>query len=230
MQRREWLYVVGWLVLVGCGSRASQVKGDPPVTKAPAIAENEDEIKLASNEEGGVPDNYRVKFTTTAGDFVVEVHKEWAPIGAERFHELIEAKFYEDCRFFRVIQKPEPFMVQFGISGDPKVMDKWRDAKIKDDPVRRSNKKGYITFATSGPNSRTTQVFVNYKANTFLDNQGFAPFGEVVEGMDVVESLYSGYGGAPSDQQPRIQKEGNKFLDASFPKLDGIKKAAFVKK
>lgn len=228
MRRREWLYVLGWLVLVGCGSRAAQVKGDPPVTKAPALAEDEDGVKLVSNEEGDAK-TYRVKFETTAGDFVVEVHKDWAPIGAERFHELIEAKFYDQCKFFRVIQKPDPFMVQFGISGDPKVMDKWRDAKIKDDPVRKSNKKGYITFATSGPNSRTTQVFINYTNNVGLDTQGFAPFGEVVEGMDVVEKLYSGYGGAPSDQQPRIQREGNKFLESAYPKLDGIKKAEFVK-
>lgn len=234
MQRREWLYMVGWIVLAGCGSGPAHVNGEPPVTKAPALAQNDDdgEIQLTAGQaDGAVPDTFRVKFETTAGNFVVEVHRDWAPIGAERFHELITTKFYDECKFFRVIQTPEPFMVQFGIHGDPKVMDKWRDATIKDDPVRKSNKKGYITYAKSGaPNSRTTQVFINYKANTFLDNQGFAPFGEVVEGMDVVEKLYSGYGGDPSDQQPRIQREGNKFLEANYPKLDAIKKATFVKK
>ena len=228
MRRREWFFILPWIVLAGCGSGPAQVKGDPPLTKAPALAKDK-EIQLAAGEETEA-DNYRVKFETTVGNFVVEVHRDWAPIGAERFHELVTARFYDECKFFRVVQKPEPFMVQFGISGDPKVMDEWRDKKIKDDPVRKSNKRGYITFATSGTDSRTTQVFINFKANTFLDNKGFAPFGEVVEGMDVVESLYSIYGEAPSQQQGKIQKEGNKFLEANFPNLDSIKKATLVKK
>jgi len=227
MQRRGWILAVFSTVLAGCGSGPSQVKGDPPISKAPAL-EEDNEIQLASAETS--EDDYRVKFETTAGDFVVLVHRDWAPIGAERFHELVSAKFYDDCKFFRVVKTPEPFMVQFGINGDPAVMDKWREERIKDDEVRRSNKKGYITFATSGPNSRTTQVFINFRANTFLDNQGFAPFGEVVEGMDVVEKLYSGYGEAPSRQQGRIQQEGNKFLEATYPKLDAIKKATILKK
>lgn len=228
MQRRSCLFAMAWIVLAGCGSGPAEVKGDPPITKAPALSEGDDSIQLASAQTG--EGDYRVKFETTAGNFVVEVHPDWAPIGAERFHDLVSKGFYNDCKFFRVVQQPEPFMVQFGINGDPAVMDKWRDEKIKDDPVRRSNKKGYITFATSGPDSRTTQVFINYKANTFLDNQGFAPFGEVVEGMDVVEKLYSGYGESPSRQQGRIQKEGNKYLESAFPKLDSIKKATLVKK
>lgn len=228
MLRRDWFFVMTWIVLVGCGSGPAQVKGDPPVNKAPSLARADGDIQQTAGEAGA--DDYRVKFETTAGNFVVEVHREWAPVGAERFHELVSAGFYNECKFFRVVQKPEPFMVQFGISGDPKVMDKWREEKIKDDPVRKSNKKGYITFATSGTDSRTTQVFINYKANTFLDDKGFAPFGEVVEGMEIVEKLYSVYGEAPSREQGRIQKEGNKFLEASFPKLDSIKKATLVKK
>ena len=231
MQRRECLFVIAWIALAGCGSGPTQVKRDPQLTKAPALDKKGNDIQLAAAETGDVPDNYRVKFETTAGNFVVEVHRGWAPLGAERFHELVTAGFYDECKFFRVIKKPEPFMVQFGISGDPRVMAKWRNAKIKDDPVgKKSNKKGYITFATSGPNSRTTQVFINYKTNTFLDDQGFTPFGEVVEGMDVVEKLYSVYGGAPSDDQPQIQSEGNKFLESKYPNLDAIKKADFVKK
>jgi peptidyl-prolyl cis-trans isomerase A (cyclophilin A) len=230
MRRREWLLVVT-CVLAGCGSGpASQVKNDPPVTRAPSSKEDgEEEIQLASADDS-VPAKYRVKFETTAGDFVVEVHREWAPIGADRFYELVKSGFYDECKFFRVIQKPEPFMVQFGISGDPKVMDKWRDNQIKDDPVRKSNKRGMITFAKTGrPNSRTTQVFINYGNNSRLDNMGFAPFGEVIgDGMDVVEKLYSDYGGDPSDEQEAIQREGNKFLEKKYPKLDGIKKATLV--
>jgi peptidyl-prolyl cis-trans isomerase A (cyclophilin A) len=222
MHRREWL-CVGICLLIGCGSVPGHVKGDPPVAKAPRLASKDSDIQQASGEKD--ENTYRVKFETTAGDFVVEVHNDWAPLGAKRFRELVEAGFYDNCKFFRVI--PD-FMVQFGISGDPKVMDKWRDAKIKDDPVRYSNKKGYITFATSGPDSRTTQVFINYKVNNRLDDQGFAPFGKVIEGLDIVEKLYSGYGGEPSDQQPRIQREGNKFLESKYPNLDTIKKCTIV--
>lgn len=229
MQRREWFVTVGSIFLAGCGSAPSHVKNDPPITKAPAIASTDSDIQLTSGGDD-TKEDYKVKFETTAGDFVLQIHRDWAPLGAERFHELVAAGFYDDCKFFRVVQSPNPFMVQFGINGDPKVMDKWRDEKIKDDPVRKSNKKGYITFATSGKDSRTTQVFINYTANNFLDNQGFAPFGEVLEGMDVVEKLFSGYGEAPSKQQGRIQTEGNKFLEASYPKLDSIKKATIVKK
>ena len=180
-----------------------------------------------------VPDNvnsYFVKFETTQGDFVIEVHRDWAPLGAERFEELVKADFYNDCKFFRVRRAPTPFMVQYGINGDPVVMAKWIDKKINDDPVLKSNKKGYVTFATTGPNSRTTQVFINYTDNTHLDNQGFPPFGEVVSGMDIVEKLYGEYGEDPSLAQPQILSQGNKFLDATFPKLDGIKKAYIVAK
>ena len=224
MRRREWLFAVASGAMVGCGSGPAQIKGEPQITKAPALPRDKD-IQLASGEKSA--DNYRVKFETTAGNFVVEVHPDWAPIGAERFKELVTSGFYDDCRFFRVV---EGFMVQFGISGDPAVMDKWREAKLEDDPVKRSNKKGYITFATSGKDSRTTQVFISYANNSRLDNDGFAPFGEVIEGMDVVEKLYNVYGEAPSRQQGRIQKEGNKFLDANFPRLDSIKKATLVKR
>lgn len=173
------------------------------------------------------PAVYKVKFDTSAGVFVIEVHREWAPIGADRFFNLVKNGFYNDCRFFRVIQG---FMVQFGIHGDPAVMNAWRGAMLGVDPVKQSNKRGYITYAMGGrPDTRTTQVFINFGDNTNLDGMGFAPFGKVVAGMDVVEKIYAEYGeGAPSGNGPmqsRIQTEGNAYLIKSFPKLDYIKTA-----
>lgn len=220
MNRRAWLLAVTSVALAGCESGPS-AKEDAPIPKAPAIAQA-DTKKAESAAE-----TYQVKFETTAGDFVVEVHPDWAPKGAARFKEMVEKGILDDCRFFRVIKD---FMVQFGINGDPEVSKVWREKRIQDDPVKKSNKRGYITFATSGPNSRTTQVFINYKDNRRLDDQGFAPFGEVVSGMDVVDRLNDTYGGTPSDFQPQIQSQGNRFLDSKFPGLDSIKKATIVKK
>ena len=192
-------------------------------TQGPAGAGNlSDPASL--NEQA--PPVYKVKFDTSKGPFVVEVHRDWAPNGAERFYNLVKNGFYNDTRFFRVI---DGFMVQFGLNGDPKVSSVWRDADIKDDPVKQSNVRGNITFATAGPNTRTTQVFINYGDNTGLDGQGFSPFGKVVSGMDVVDSLYNGYGeGAPSGHGPNqgiVQSLGNAYLNKAFPKLDFIKKA-----
>jgi peptidyl-prolyl cis-trans isomerase A (cyclophilin A) len=182
----------------------------------------------ALNEQA--PPVYKAKFDTSKGTFVVEVHRDWAPIGADRFYNLVKNGFYDDDRFFRVIQG---FMVQFGISGNPQVAAQWREANIKDDPVTQSNKPGFITFATRGPNTRTTQVFINYNDNQGLDSRGFAPFGQVTVGMDVVKSLYSEYGeGAPSGAGPsqsRMQTDGNAYLTSQFPKLDYITKATIVK-
>ncbi len=172
------------------------------------------------------PATYKVKFDTSKGTFVVEVHRDWAPNGADRFYNLVKNGFYNDARFFRVISD---FMVQFGLNGNPKISAVWRDANIKDDPVKASNKRGYITFATAGPDTRTTQVFINFGDNAGLDDQGFAPFGQVISGMDVVDSLYSGYGeGAPQGHGPNqgvVQSMGNAYLDKAFPKLDYIKTA-----
>jgi len=176
------------------------------------------------------PPTYKVKFDTSKGAFVVEVHRDWAPNGADRFYNLVKNGFYDNARFFRVISG---FMVQFGINGDPKVSSVWREARIKDDAVKQSNSRGMITFATAGPNTRTTQVFINFGDNAGLDSQGFAPFGQVVSGMNVVDGLFSGYGeGAPSGQGPnqsRVQQEGNAYLTTQFAKLDFIKKATIEK-
>lgn len=172
------------------------------------------------------PPAYKAKFDTSKGSFVVEVNRAWAPNGADRFYNLVKNGFYDNTRFFRVIPG---FMVQFGINGDPNVAAVWRDANIKDDPVKQSNARGMITFATAGPNTRTTQVFINFDNNAPLDSQGFSPFGKVVSGMEVVDSLYGGYGeGAPNGMGPNqglIQQQGNAYLEQGFPKLDYIKQA-----
>jgi len=173
------------------------------------------------------PETFKVKLDTSKGPVVIDVHRDWSPIGADRFYNLVKNGFYDDTRFFRVL---DGFMAQIGINGNPSVQSSWRSATIQDDPVKESNKRGFVTFAKSGaPNSRSTQIFVNYRDNTNLDKQGFAPFGQVTSGMDVVDKLYSGYGeGAPSGRGPeqgRIQAEGNAYLVKDFPKLDYVKKA-----
>lgn len=177
------------------------------------------------------PATYKVAFDTSAGAFVVEVHRVWAPNGADRFYNLVKNGFYDNCRFFRVIPN---FMVQFGINGDPAVSAVWRNARIPVDPVKETNKRGSITYAMGGtPDTRTTQVFINFQNNARLDGQGFAPFGEVVSGMAVVDKLYSGYGeGAPSGKGPdqgRTQMEGNAYLTKEFARLDYIKTATIEK-
>jgi peptidyl-prolyl cis-trans isomerase A (cyclophilin A) len=170
------------------------------------------------------PAKYTVKFDTSAGVFNVEVQRAWAPNGADRFYNLVKNGFYDDTRFFRVVPN---FMVQFGINGDPAVQRNWANANITDDPGKQSNKKGYVTFATRGKDTRTTQVFINFKDNGFLDAQGFSPFGEVTSGMDVVEKITDQYGEKPN--QGSIQNEGNTYLKAQFPKLDYVKKATIEK-
>jgi peptidyl-prolyl cis-trans isomerase A (cyclophilin A) len=169
------------------------------------------------------PAVYKAQFTTTKGDFVVEVHREWSPIGADRFYNLVKNGFYDDARFFRVISN---FMVQFGISSTPKVAAAWAHANLRDEPVQKGNTRGRITYAMAGPNTRTTQVFINFKDNSSLDGQGFASFGEVTEGMDVVDKLYSGYGERPD--QGLIAAQGKAYLDKNFSQLDSIKSAKIV--
>jgi peptidyl-prolyl cis-trans isomerase A (cyclophilin A) len=163
------------------------------------------------------PDNYKVQFTTTKGNIVIEIHRDWAPLGAERFYNLVRNGFFTDAAFFRVVPN---FIVQFGLGANPAVNAVWQKANIRDDLVKESNKRGTLTFATAGPNTRTTQLFINLKDNGPLDAQGFSPFGMVVEGMDVVDKIYPGYGERPD--QGRITAEGKAYVDKNFPQLDRI--------
>jgi peptidyl-prolyl cis-trans isomerase A (cyclophilin A) len=210
---------------------SAPVAAAPASSGAAAEAPHHDPAQVdPSLATAKAPDVYRAAFTTTRGIFVVEVHRDWAPNGADRFYNLVKLGFFDDTRFFRVI---EGFMVQFGISGDPRIAAKWRTADIKDDPVVKSNKRGMVTFAqTSQPDSRSTQIFINFADNGQLDASRFAPFGEVVQGMSVVDSLYHGYGegrpnGAGPDQS-RVQESGNQYLDPEFPLLDHIVSARIL--
>jgi peptidyl-prolyl cis-trans isomerase A (cyclophilin A) len=177
------------------------------------------------------PATYQVKFTTTKGDFVISVTRAWSPLGADRFYNLVRHHYYDNTSFFRVLKG---FVVQWGISAYPPVTAAWEHAPIKDDPVVQSNLRGYVTYAKTGdPDTRTTEVFINLNDNQRLDTMGgFAPFGQVTEGMDVVDALYSGYGeGAPSGQGPeqdKIEKLGKSYLDKGFDKLDSIKTTSLI--
>ena len=172
------------------------------------------------------PDLFQARFETSKGDFVIQVHREWSPNGADRFYNLVANGFYDDVRFFRVISG---FMAQFGIHGDPEVAAAWRGRNIPDDPVVQSNTRGFVSYAMGGPNTRTTQIFINFGDNSRLDAMGFSPFGQVVEGMDVVDAIFAGYGeGAPSGSGPaqgQIQSRGNEYLSEDFPNLDFVRRA-----
>ncbi len=185
-------------------------------------------IRLMADEPAAAdqaPETYKVLFETSKGDFTVEVHREWSPNGADRFHKLVETGFYDDCRFFRVLPG---FMVQWGINGDPEIQKNWVKANIKDDRVTQSNQRGFITYAKSSQrNSRTSQVFINFGDNARLDADGFAPFGQVVDGMDIVDAINAQYREQPD--QSLVQENGNAYLNKNFPKLDFIKKASIVK-
>ncbi len=166
------------------------------------------------------PAVYRASFQTTKGTFVVTVHRAWAPLGADRFYNLVRAHFFDGVRFFRVVTG---FVVQFGISPDPAVSRAWQNANINDDPVKASNTAGTITYADAGPNTRTTQVFINLANNASnLDRTGFSPFGRVTSGMNVVNRLYAGYDDQPTNDQQQMTSQGDAFLRKHFPKLDRI--------
>jgi peptidyl-prolyl cis-trans isomerase A (cyclophilin A) len=247
MTRRPMLIIAATLVLTAALAHAQTAPKTPPKTqpkttpkttpKAPpkagaapaarkpaAGAPSRAALMDPSKLKAVAPAVYKATFDTSAGSFVIEVHRDWAPKGADRFYNLVKNGFFDNNRFFRVITG---FMVQFGINGDPAIQKHWAEANILDDPVMQKNMRGYVTFAKTGaPNSRSTQVFINFTdRNTFLDSQGFAPFGQVISGMDVVDKLYAAYGEPPPEQQPRIQAEGNKYLNTAFPKLDYVTKA-----
>ncbi len=234
--------------LFACGDSADSDSADQMDDQAadtvPQLDEqSEDEVDEVSVEESALmdptssamnemaPESFRARFETTKGDFIVEAHRAWSPNGVDRFYNLVRHGFYDGTRFFRVL---DGFVAQFGINGDPLIQARWQNQGILDDPVMEGNLRGRITFAKSGaPNSRTTQLFINYgDANVRLDEMGFSAFGEVIEGMDVVDALYSEYGeGAPGGAGPsqgRIVAEGNAYLDAEFPNLDYIDRATIL--
>jgi cyclophilin family peptidyl-prolyl cis-trans isomerase len=247
MKTWMWICLTGAIAgggLFWCYQSASQPAGQPPAnsmtptgtmaktgdtnltgTPSSAAPSFADPAKLTAK----APETFKAQFDTTKGKFTVEVTRSLAPNGADRFYNLVRSGYFTDVAFFRVVPG---FMCQFGINGDPAVSAKWREATIPDDPVKGSNTRGTITFATAGPNTRTTQLFINFADNTFLDGQGFAPFGKVTEGMDVVDKIYSGYGDGPpggiGPNQGRIQMEGNAYLKKDFPNLDYIKSATIV--
>ena len=196
----------------------------------PAQAAPNPKLSTPSALKEKAPETFQARFDTSKGVFVIEVTRAWAPNGADRFYNLVKNGYYDDVRFFRVLSG---FMAQFGINGDPALNNVWSVARIPDDPVQESNKRGFVTFAMGGPNTRTTQIFINYAdRNMGLDEQGFSPFGKVIEGMEVVDKLNGEYGeGAPQGKGPnqgRIQAEGNAYLAKSFPNLDYIKTATIL--
>jgi len=210
------------LIQLGCG------KSEPP----PAYVRPSDRPMLrpdAPELKTPAPARFKARFTTSKGAFTITVDRSWAPLGADRFYHLVRGRFFEEARFFRVLSG---FMCQFGIPADPAESALWKDATIKDDPVRETNTRGKVSYAMAGPGSRTTQLFINYGNNRKLDRMDFAPFGEVTEGMDVVDKFYDGYGeGAPGGSGPDqklMERQGNPYLQAEYPKLDYILKAEII--
>lgn len=198
--------------------------------KAPAPAATNPKLLNPSLWTKQAPPSFKAKFTTTKGDIVIEAHRDWSPRGVDRFYNLVRSGFFTNVSFYRVVPN---FVVQFGASPDPKVEAAWNNARIKDDPVKQSNKKYSLTFAMGGPNTRTTEFFINLRDNGMLDGMGFSPIGEVIEGKEAVDQIYSGYGdmaeqGGRGPSQARVQAEGKAYLDKNFPNLDSIKVAAIT--
>lgn len=217
MRRQAMVLAAVLGVLGGCGKRGAQ----PPQSAAASATALLD--PASAEMRATAPASYRVRFETSAGAFAVEVTRAWAPLGADRFYNLVRHGFFDGTRFFRVVSG---FVVQFGLSGDPAINARWRTASIPDDPVLQHNTRGTVTFATAGPATRTTQMFINFGDNTRLDGMGFSPLGSVVEGMDVVDRIYAGYGEQPD--QGRIEMQGNAYLRSQFPQLDSIAHATVV--
>lgn len=204
------------LALIGCSSSEEAKKVEP----------KKEEVAPPPKKEQA-PDLFNVNLDTSKGPVVIEVHRDWAPLGADHFYDLVKIGFFDGDRFFRYVRN---FIVQFGINGDPKIHRHWAGLNLPDDPVTQHNVRGTLTYATAGPRTRSTQLFINLKDNSPLDKDGFAPFGKVISGMDVVDKLYSSYGDMPDmgGQGPdpgRIEALGNAYLESQFPRLDYIKKA-----
>lgn len=207
--------VLALLPLTACTGSSEGGEEEAPVQRSPLLRPDDfDET---------APDEYRVTLETSEGDVVIQVHRDWAPLGADRFYNLAKAGFYDDSRIYRVVPG---FMAQFGLNADPYVNQAWKNEYIVDDPVVESNTRGRVAFAKGGVHTRTTEVFISYKDNSSLDDEGFAPFGEVVDGMDVVDSFYAEYGDGPprgdGPYQAMAQARGNEYLDAEFPELTRI--------
>lgn len=241
MHMRGTLYLALLCLLASVGARAQTSGGTPakkPATTTHRAATRSHTAAKAPYDyallhpdvlKARAPAEFDVKFETSAGDFTMHVTRAWAPYGADRFYNLVRHHFYDGAAFFRVLPG---FMAQFGLSAFPRVSHAWEQANIKDDPVKQSNLRGYVSFAMAGPNTRTTQIFINYGNNANLDQSGFAPFGMVTEGMEVVDKLYGGYGeGAPDGHGPNqelVGTRGRAYLEKDFPKLDSVKTAALV--
>jgi peptidyl-prolyl cis-trans isomerase A (cyclophilin A) len=230
------IIVSAFAVLAPTAGLQAQNPSTPPAKPAPSTPSTTTKVPAGTPDPAllhptqltdHAPATFQVKFTTTRGNFIVTVTRAWAPLGADRFYNLVKHHFYDGAAFFRVLKG---FVAQFGISPSPAVTAVWRNADIKDDPVTTSNKRGYLVFATSGPNTRTTQLFINLADNKSLDARGFAPFGQVTQGMAVVDSLYQGYGegGTPGGgpDQEEMERQGKPYVDKGWPKLDTIKSAA----
>lgn len=214
--------------MLACGIALAQTPPPAPKKAAPAAPKKAAPVAAPDLLKPGTlkaraPEVYKVKFVTTKGDVIIQVNRVWAPIGSDRFYNLVRSGFYKDASFFRIVPG---FVAQFGIPARPDVAAAWDHAYLVDDRVTQSNKRATLTFATAGPNTRTTQIFINYSDNTSLDGQGFAPFGTVIEGMDIVDKFFAGYGESPD--QSRITAQGKAYLDKSFPNLDRIVSAAVL--
>ena len=212
------------VLAVSCQADAGD-RGSSSATGASESLTKPDKSAIATP----APDSFKVAVETNKGNFTIVAHRDWAPLGVDRFYHLVQLGYYDDTRFFRVLSG---FMAQFGVNGDPKVNAAWDPLELRDDPVKQPTTRGMVTFAMGGPNTRTTQLFINYGDNRNLDAMGFAPIGQVVDGMAVVDSLYAAYGeGAPEGQGPdqtRVMTEGNDYLTKNFPKLDFIRSARIV--
>ena len=220
------LAVAAALFLVASLPAQTPAPAQAPAQPKAAASEYDRTLLKPSLLKEKAPDTFQVKFETTRGDFVMNVTRAWAPNGVDRFYNLVRHHFYDNMVIFRVVPN---FVVQFGISSYPPVNAAWRGDTIADDPVQQSDKRGYVTYAMAGPNTRTTQLFISFKDNSFLDSKGFAPFATInKDGMKVVDKFYDGYADAPTEEQGTIQTQGKAFLDKKYPKLDVIKHATIV--